>query len=136
MKLANKKIIQLNRTSLSLPDDLEFSSSDTANITTAVASPTEQFSTNNSFKLKSPRVPFTTTVKSPCSDSCSIVSGAEESVRSPMLSEPEPVKSPISECELSSSSGSYSVTSVSKGKSQFQYFGIFIGFTMMQNYRN
>ena len=120
MKLANKKIIQLNRTSLSLPDDLEFSSSGSGSVTASVgvvASSAEQFSTNNSFKLKSPKVPFTTTVKSPCSDSCSIVSvAAEEDGRSPMVSEPEHVKSPISECELSSSSGSYSVTSVSKGK--------------------
>ena len=140
MKLEIKKT---KRPTLSLPDELTFTST-----SYSLMENNSRYELNN-FNQNSPQVPFNISDKSPSSvgSSCCAVSddddmkycvpGGETDVRvtaqedltddlkSPMFTEPEPagmmddVKSPVSEGEVSSSSGSYSVTSVSKGNNQY-----------------
>ena len=131
MKLEIKKT---KRPTLSLPDELALTSASYSLIENICAS--EQ----NNFNQNSPHVPFNNSDKSPssrasncsemkdyvpCGDMADVKMTAQDDetddVKSPMFTEPEPavlmddVKSPVSEGGVSSSSGSYSVTSVSKG---------------------
>ena len=132
MKLEIKKT---KRPTLSLPDELALTSASYSLIENICAS--EQ----NNFNQNSPHVPFNNSDKSPssrasncsemkdyvpCGDMADVKMTAQDDdnitddVKSPMFTEPlmDDVKSPVSEGEVSSSSGSYSVTSVSKGSNK------------------
>ena len=135
MKLEIKKT---KRPTLSLPDELALTSASYSLIENICAS--EQ----NSFNQNSPHVPFNNSDKSPssrasncsemkdyvpCGDMADVKMTAQDDdnitddVKSPMFTEPlmDDVKSPVSEGEVSSSSGSYSVTSVSKGSNKIVF---------------
>ena len=132
MKLEIKKT---KRPTLSLPDELALTSASYSLIENICAS--EQ----NNFNQNSPHVPFNNSDKSPssrasncsemkdyvpCGDMADVKMTAQDDdnitddVKSPMFTEPlmDDVKSPVSEGEVSSSSGSYSVTSVSRGSNK------------------
>ena len=135
MKLEIKKT---KRPTLSLPDELALTSASYSLIENICAS--EQ----NNFNQNSPHVPFNNSDKSPssrasncsemkdyvpCGDMADVKMIAQDDdnitddVKSPMFTEPlmDDVKSPVSEGEVSSSSGSYSVTSVSKGSNKIVF---------------
>lgn len=135
MKLEIKKT---KRPTLSLPDELALTSASYSLIENICAS--EQ----NNFNQNSPHVPFNNSDKSsssrasncsemkdyvPCGDMADVKMTAQDDdnitddVKSPMFTEPlmDDVKSPVSEGEVSSSSGSYSVTSVSKGSNKIVF---------------
>ena len=135
MKLEIKKT---KRPTLSLPDELALTSASYSLIENICAS--EQ----NNFNQNSPHVPFNNSDNSPssrasncsemkdyvpCGDMADVKMTAQDDdnitddVKSPMFTEPlmDDVKSPVSEGEVSSSSGSYSVTSVSKGSNKIVF---------------